>query len=137
MLPQSRRLRRLLVAYSVNELGTWFGYAALAVGVQANLPIAVALVWITNPLTMPLLFFLAYKLGAWLLGLPPQGLDFHLSMPWLMHGLAMVWKPFLLGCLVCGLGLGAIGYIGMHLAWRGHVVYRHRRRRLSRRLVAS
>lgn len=33
MLPQSRRLRRLLVAYSVNELGTWFGYVALAVGV--------------------------------------------------------------------------------------------------------
>lgn len=33
MLPESRRLRRLLFAYSVNELGTWFGYVALAVGV--------------------------------------------------------------------------------------------------------
>lgn len=33
MLPKSRRLQRMLLAYSVNELGTWFGYVALAVGV--------------------------------------------------------------------------------------------------------
>lgn len=33
LLPKSRRLRRMLLAYSVNELGTWFGYVALAVGV--------------------------------------------------------------------------------------------------------
>lgn len=111
--------------------------AGLAIAIQANLPIAVALVWITNPLTMPVLFFLAYKLGAWILGMPPQALDVHISMTWLLHGLAATWKPFLLGCLVSGLSLGAMGYVGMHLVWRGYVVYRHRRRRLARRLAAS
>lgn len=33
MLPESPRLRRMLLAYTINEVGTWFGYVALAVGV--------------------------------------------------------------------------------------------------------
>jgi MFS family permease len=33
LLPKSPRLRRILLAYTVNELGTWFGYVALALGV--------------------------------------------------------------------------------------------------------
>jgi MFS family permease len=33
LLPRSPRLRRILLAYTVNELGTWFGYVALALGV--------------------------------------------------------------------------------------------------------
>jgi MFS family permease len=33
LLPTSSRLRRILLAYTVNELGTWFGYVALALGV--------------------------------------------------------------------------------------------------------
>ena len=106
--------------------------AVLAIAIQANLPIAVALVWVTNPLTMPVLFFLAYKVGAWLMGLAPQAIDFHLSMQWLMHGLATTWKPFLLGCLVTGVSLGALGYVGMHLLWRAHVLHRYRRRRQAR-----
>jgi MFS family permease len=33
LLPNSPRLRRMLLAYTINEVGTWFGYVALAVGV--------------------------------------------------------------------------------------------------------
>jgi len=32
-LPKSPRLRRILLAYAVNELGTWFGYVALSVAI--------------------------------------------------------------------------------------------------------
>lgn len=42
MLPTSPRLRRMLVAYAVNELGTWFGYVALAVGVYDHTQSAIA-----------------------------------------------------------------------------------------------
>lgn len=38
----SQRLRRILVAYSVNELGTWFGYIALALGVYTHTHSALA-----------------------------------------------------------------------------------------------
>lgn len=42
MLPKSPRLRRILFAYTVNELGTWFGYVALALGVYEHTHSAIA-----------------------------------------------------------------------------------------------
>ncbi len=42
MLPKSPRLRRILLAYTVNELGTWFGYVALGLGVYDNTHSAIA-----------------------------------------------------------------------------------------------
>ncbi len=42
MLPKSSRLRRILLAYTVNELGTWFGYVALALGVYDHTHSALA-----------------------------------------------------------------------------------------------
>jgi hypothetical protein len=41
-LPKSRRLRRILLAYTVNQLGTWFGYVALAIGVYHHTHSALA-----------------------------------------------------------------------------------------------
>jgi MFS family permease len=42
LLPKSSRLRRILLAYTVNELGTWFGYVALALGVYDHTGSAIA-----------------------------------------------------------------------------------------------
>jgi MFS family permease len=42
LLPKSPRLRRILFAYTVNELGTWFGYIALALGVYDHTRSAIA-----------------------------------------------------------------------------------------------
>ncbi|HEV2998435.1 MAG TPA: MFS transporter, partial [Solirubrobacteraceae bacterium] len=54
---RSPRLRRILLAYSVNELGTWFGYVALAVGVydHTHSALAVAGVFIAGRLLPSLL----------------------------------------------------------------------------------
>jgi MFS family permease len=41
-LPESARLRKILLAYSVNELGTWVGYVALSVGVYDHTHSALA-----------------------------------------------------------------------------------------------
>jgi MFS family permease len=42
LLPKSSRLRRILLAYTVNELGTWIGYVALALGVYDHTQSAIA-----------------------------------------------------------------------------------------------
>jgi MFS family permease len=39
---RSHRLRRILLGYTVNELGTWFGYVALALGVYDHTGSAIA-----------------------------------------------------------------------------------------------
>ncbi len=74
--------------------------AAIAILVRANLPISVALVWITNPLTMGPMFYLAYKVGALILSVPPHGFHIELSLDWLMTEMVLIWKPFLLGCFL-------------------------------------
>ena len=53
--------------------------APAAVIFSANLPLSVALVWITNPVTMPPIYYGCYKLGAWMLGVEVQQ-DFIMSL---------------------------------------------------------
>jgi uncharacterized protein (DUF2062 family) len=65
--------------------------AITSIFVRVNLPISVGLVWVSNPLTMPPLFYFAYKLGAWILHAPPQHFTFELSFDWLSQSLGMIW----------------------------------------------
>ena len=111
--------------------------AALAVLVRCNLPLSVGLVWITNPVTLPAVFFLAYKLGAMIIGVPLQPLKFELSFHWLAHRLEDVWQPFLLGCLLCGLFFGSLGYFVINILWRLRVARMLRERRRRRRRAAK
>jgi len=110
--------------------------ALLAVLLNCNLPLSVSLVWITNPVTMPPIFFLAYKLGALIMGVPVEPISFELSFHWLTHRLASIWQPFLLGCLLCGLFFGSLGYFVINMLWRWRVV-RHLRERKQRRQKAD
>lgn len=110
--------------------------ALLALILRCNLPISVCLVWITNPLTMPALFFLAYQVGALIVNAPLTALEFELSFSWLSNQLAYIWQPFLLGCLICGLFFGCLGYFVVSLLWRWRVSvhWRERKRKRAERL---
>lgn len=106
--------------------------AAGAVWARVNLPVSVALVWITNPLTMPPIFYFAYHVGTWTLDTPPSEVEFNLSIEWLKTELGVIWEPFLLGCLICGIVAGALGYILARLLWRYLVIKSWNKRRQSR-----
>lgn len=106
--------------------------AAAAILCRVNLPIAVALVWLTNPLTMPPIFYFNYLVGSKLLGHPITVTDFDASIEWMESVIAQVWEPLLFGSVVCGMLAGLIGYIGMRGFWRWHVLRQYRRRQASR-----
>lgn len=108
--------------------------AAVAILVRCNLPIAVGLVWISNPVTMPPLFYFAYKVGTWILGTPEHQFTFQLSWEWVGTELAAIWQPFLLGCTISGLVFGALGYASIRLLWRFHIMnlIRDRRKRFQK-----
>lgn len=105
-------------------------FAALLM--RCNLPIAVALSWITNPITMPAIFFATYQLGRWLLGMPPILVSLELSWEWLVNEFSLIWKPLLVGSLLCGVMFGGLGYITIQLFWRWHVVKGWNKRKLRR-----
>ena len=109
--------------------------ALVALLVRCNLPLAVGLVWLTNPVTMPPLFYMAYRVGALILDVPAGQMAFELSFDWLGSQLAHIWQPFLLGCLVCGLFFGSLGYFVISLLWRWRVSIQwnaRKRRRANR-----
>ncbi len=107
--------------------------AVLAVLLRVNLPISVMLVWITNPLTMGPIFYFAYRLGLLLMGLPAMSVEDATSFDWLAEHWDEIWEPLLLGSLLIGLVLALLGYVGMRLFWRWHVLQRWQERRRRRR----
>jgi hypothetical protein len=110
--------------------------AAGAIVFRVNLPVAVSLVWLTNPVTIPPLYYFAYKLGAWLLAIPPRETEFEFSLSWFSGELAATWQPFLLGSLVLGTVSATLGYFAVRTLWRLHVVRHWRLRRWRRQVHA-
>ncbi len=95
--------------------------AMMALVVQANLPLCIALVWVNNPFTIAPMFIFAYELGAHILHIPPEKFHIEMSAHWLVHELKHYYDPLLLGCIICGVFLAIVGNISVRLLWRYHV----------------
>jgi len=106
--------------------------AAAAILLRVNLPISIALVWVTNPFTMGPLFYLAYKAGALILRQTPRPVHFELSFHWLSTQLGNIWQPFLLGCFLFGITGALLGNLLIRSFWRLQVRKNWRLRREKR-----
>lgn len=102
-----------------------------ALVVRANVPMSIALTWLTNPLTTIPAFWGAYWVGAKLLGEPVIGFrtigvlltDMSLWLfgkggnPFLTHHF-FSFKAFALGLLVCAIVTSVVLGFGFRLFWR-------------------
>ncbi len=98
--------------------------AGAAILIGTNLPLSIALVWITNPVTIPPMFYFAYLVGTWIIGEPPVDFAFELTIDWLFNELSYSWKPFLVGCFTLATSSSLLGYISINLFWRYSVLNR-------------
>ncbi|MCS6786033.1 MAG: DUF2062 domain-containing protein [Thiobacillaceae bacterium] len=148
------RLNRRSVAGAV-AVGAFFAFILpvaqfLAAGVSAvflrvNLPVAVVSTLITNPLTFGPWYYLAYKIGAFILGQPAPA-----NLPAAQESAAAGWGALTAGLdyvlslgppLAAGLALlavasAALGYFLVHLLWR-LPAYARLRRRMRRRTYGA
>lgn len=107
--------------------------AGTAIWIGTNLPLSVALVWVSNPVTIPPMFYFAYMVGTWIIGEPATDFNFELSFNWLLNELSAIWQPFLVGCFTMAASCSLLGYIIINGIWRYSVVSRrasrwHRRK---------
>lgn len=126
--------------------------ASFALIMRANMPIAISLVWLTNPITMPPILYLTLKVGMVFYPIEHQ-LDLKqlLNFEWTRSGLeaqlaafidlvSQVWQPLLIGSFIVGTLLGLTGYLTVQVFWRWHVRRdwnRRQHQRLQRRLQSN
>ncbi|STZ75924.1 DUF2062 domain-containing protein [Bergeriella denitrificans] len=105
---------------------------------RTNLPVAAFTTLYTNPLTYMPLYYAAYKIGSWLLGIEaadklafPDWSDaqfFSELGAWLMGA----GKPLLVGVPVLGAVLAAAGYFAVLFGWRLRTRHHWRQRKTAR-----
>ena len=124
----------LFVMY-LPPLGQMLIAAAGAILFRVNLPISVTLVWITNPLTIPPMYYFAYLVGSWILGTPTQALDVEFWLQW--RNWLNLLAPLTVGSLVCGVFCSALGYLAVQAVWRWNLVREIQVRRARYRAATS
>ncbi len=82
---------------------------------RVNIPVAVACAWITNPVTIPIIYPLEYKLGIFLFGTPDPGELSAYAGP--IKSFIKYAKPLWLGCLVSSSILAVLSYVSSYAAW--------------------
>lgn len=109
--------------------------AGFAILFKANFPISIALVWLTNPITMPIFFLFAYKVGMIFFSISSPGtLDLELSFAWLFNKMCDVWQPFILGCVICAFVSAVFGNICVRLLWRLLIIKNWYMRKKSKKI---
>jgi len=108
----------------------------LAIYFNANLPISVALVWITNPVTWLPMYYAAYKVGSLALGQGSFQFD-EFSQLFSIQKAMELGAPLLLGCFIL-MNLGAaLGYFGVQALWRRSVMHKLMLRKYRNRPLDS
>lgn len=93
----------------------------LALWIHANAPISIGLVWITNPLTMPPIFYFNYWVGTQTLGDTAREFSSDLSSEAFWQELLSAWQPLYLGSAINAFIFGCLGYYVIQWIWRSHI----------------
>ncbi len=90
----------------------------LALLLRVNIPVAALTTFVSNPLTIGPMFYLAYRVGRFLLGLPERPFSVELSIDWLTDSFVNIWQPLTLGAFLCGSLAALAGYLALDAFWR-------------------
>jgi uncharacterized protein (DUF2062 family) len=116
----------LFVMY-LPPLGQMVVAAAAAIVLRANLPISLALVWLSNPITIPAMFYFSYLVGSWILGTPTSAFDVEFWLEW--RNWLDIIAPLTVGGLVCGTICSTTGYLAVQGLWRWNLARQIQRRK--------
>ena len=92
--------------------------AFCAVYFRANIPLSLAGVWISNPITMPPMMYIGYEFGNYILGIDPLFDQFEASIDWILGIFSLIWEPLLVGTMIIGVSSAILGFTWIHLFWK-------------------
>jgi hypothetical protein len=115
--------------------------ALLAIPTRANVAVAAVFTLVVNPLTIPPMYYAAYRIGSWELHHDSRLLDpaaaerFSSELSRLLFWLHHASGPIAVGVLTMAAVLAAVGYLAASLVWGYWSRSRWRHRRQVRRQV--
>lgn len=93
-----------------------------------NVPIALAMCWISNPFTMAPMYYMEYTTGSFFLG--KETLDVEISIKWFSDHFDDIFISLYAGTLFFSVTFSSLGYWLVNYFWKSSV---HRDKKLHRR----
>jgi len=100
--------------------------------IKFNVPIAISMVWLSNPLTMPAMYYMEYLTGNFLLGRP--GIEnIEISLDWFKNHIGDIFIPLYVGTAFYSIVVSYLIYLLINWLWiRSVKLEKCRRERLRR-----
>jgi uncharacterized protein len=105
--------------------------AVVAIALRANLPVAAASTLITNPVTFPVIYYVAFRIGSSLINGHGHTADIAISeeaaehaldvggwFPTLVNWASSIGPPLLIGVLILAASVALTGFLLVHAGWR-------------------
>jgi len=96
--------------------------------VRFNVPIALAMCWLSNPITMPPMYYMEYLTGSFLLGIEPEPVE--MTLEWFKHNLDNIFIPLYFGTAMYSVFGSLAAYFLVNYLWKLSV---NRDRKLHRK----
>lgn len=98
--------------------------------IRFNIVVALSIVLLTNPFTMPFILFAEYQLGSTLI---QSGTHIHmqLSMEWFQNNYEQIFLPLIIGAFTLATALSTISYFLVEVLWIKSAKKAYRTRKLN------
>lgn len=84
--------------------------------IRFNVPVAMAMVWLSNPLTMPAMYYMEYLTGNFLLG--RDGVeDIQLTLEWFSEHIDDIFVPLYVGTAFYSIVISTLIYLLINWLW--------------------
>ena len=84
-----------------------------------NVPIALAMCWLSNPVTMPPMYYMEYLTGSFLLGIEPEPVE--MTLEWFSNNLSKIFIPLYFGTAIYSIFGSLSAYWAVNHFWRSSV----------------
>ncbi len=97
------------------------GVLSITLILRFNVPIAIAMVWLSNPFTMPFMYYMEYLTGNFILG--KDGVEsIELTMRWFSNHWDDIVVPLYIGASFYSIVVSSIIYVIINYLWAHSVV---------------
>jgi uncharacterized protein (DUF2062 family) len=109
------------------------GVLAVTPFVKFNVPIAITMVWLSNPITMPFMYYMEYQTGNFLLNNPPLP-DIELTLEWFSDNWSKIIVPLYVGTIPYSTLFAYLMYLLVNWLWIRSVKNEKKEKRKKKRV---